>query len=134
MKKLIFIDDSPLDQFILKRISTKYKLGCDVSCTDNGEEVIEFLDQHKCDKNDLPDIILVDIYMPQFNGWAFLDKIQYLYPTLIRPLKIHILSSSISPRDITHARQYSCVDSYIFKPITKELLEKLVDDDAADNN
>jgi CheY-like chemotaxis protein len=132
MKKVIFIDDNPLDQFILKRILTKYQLSYEVNCTDNGEEVLEFLEQNKWDKNNLPDIILLDIYMPRFNGWEFLERVQDLYPTLVKPLKIYILSSSINPADITYSRQYSCVKSFLFKPITKEVLEHVIKEEISD--
>ena len=132
MKKLIFVDDSPLDHFILKRILTKYKLAYDVNCTANGEEVIEFLEQHKLDPDHLPDIILLDLYMPKFNGWDFLEKTQLVYSQLAKPLRIYILSSSINPRDIQHARQYPCVRSFIFKPITREVLEKLIKNEVTD--
>jgi len=129
MKKLIFIDDSPLDHFILKRILNKYQLAYEVSCTTNGEEVIEFLEQHKRDPGNLPDIILLDLYMPGFNGWEFLDKARQIDQHLLKPLNIYILSSSINPMDIRNAKQYSCVRSFIFKPITKEMLEKLISED-----
>lgn len=132
MKKLIFIDDSPLDHFILKRILNKYKLAYEVNCTEDGEEVLKFLKKNQHDKDKLPDLILVDLYMPKLNGWGFLEKIQHIYPSLARPVKIFILSSSINPKDIHHARQYSCVSSFIFKPITKEVLEKLVNEEISD--
>ncbi|MDB5137273.1 MAG: response regulator [Mucilaginibacter sp.] len=130
MKKLIFVDDSPLDHFILKRILKKYQLLYEVNCTACGEEVTEFLEKNKQDADSLPDIILLDIYMPHFNGWAFLEKIQSLYPLLAKPPNIYILSSSINPKDIAQARQYYFVKSFIFKPITKEVLEKLINEEA----
>ena len=131
MKKLIFIDDSPLDHFILKRILTKYQLDYTITCTSNGAEVVAFLERSRRGINELPDVILLDLYMPGFDGWDFLDKIQYLYPYLAKPVKIYILSSSINPRDIEHAKQYSCVQSFIFKPITREVLEKHIDDESS---
>jgi len=132
MKKLIFIDDSAMDHFILKRILNKYKLAYDVTCTSNGEEVINFLDKNKQAKGVLPDIILLDIYMPKFDGWDFLERISYVYPGLIKPFKIYMLSSSINPADINHAMQYPFVKSFIFKPITKETLERLIIEVAPD--
>jgi CheY-like chemotaxis protein len=134
MKKIIFIDDSPLDHFILKRILNKYKLAYEVSCTENGEEVLRFLKKYQHDKDKLPDLILVDLYMPKLNGWSFLEKMQHIYSSLAKLPKMFILSSSINPRDIHHARQYSCVNSFIFKPITKEVLEKLVNEEISDTN
>ena len=127
MKKLVFIDDSPMDHFILKRILSKYQLDYDITCTTNGAEVVGFLERNMQDFANLPDVILLDLYMPGFDGWDFLDKVQHLYPHLAKPLRVYILSSSINPRDIEQAKQYSCVRSFIFKPITREVLEKLID-------
>ena len=131
MKKLIFIDDSPLDQFILKRILSKYQLEYEVMCTANGAEVIGFLEQNKSDINKLPDFILVDLYMPGFNGWNFLNSVQHLYTKLAKPIRIYILSSSINPKDMEQAKVYSCVRSFIFKPITREVLEKHIKEESS---
>jgi len=129
MKKLIFVDDSPLDHYILKRILRKHELDYEVNCTSNGEEVLHFLEQHKWDRELLPDVILLDLYMPLFNGWEFLDKAQQLYNSLSKPVKIYILSASIDPLDINRAKQFPAVKSFVFKPITKESLQKLVDEE-----
>jgi CheY-like chemotaxis protein len=132
MKKLIFIDDSPLDHFILKRILNKYKLAYEVNCTENGEEVISFLTQNRLNETILPDIILLDLYMPRFDGWAFLEKVQKIYPHLVKPMRLYILSSSINPKDIQQVKQFPCVQSFVFKPITKEVLEKLVEGETSE--
>jgi CheY-like chemotaxis protein len=131
MKKLIFIDDSPLDHFILKRILNKYQLEYEVMCTANGPEVVSFLEQNRQEVNKLPDVILVDLYMPGFNGWSFLDNIKHVYPKLAKPVRIYILSSSIDPQDMERSRQYTSVKSYIFKPITKEVLEKHINEESS---
>lgn len=133
MKKLIFIDDSPLDQFILKRILNRYKLTYEVKCTDNGAEVIAFLEENKDNRDMLPDIILLDLYMPYFDGWKFLENVNKIHESLARELKIYVLSSSINPSDIKQATRYPFVSSFIFKPITKEMLEKLVDEQVSEN-
>jgi two-component system, chemotaxis family, response regulator Rcp1 len=131
-KKIIFADDSPLDHFILKRILHRYNLAYEVNCTADVQEVLDYLDANRWDKVALPDIILLDIYMPEADGWAFLEKVQKLYPSLSKPLRIYILSSSINPRDINRAKQFPFVKSFIFKPITKEVLEKLISEEAPD--
>lgn len=132
MKKLIFIDDSPLDHFILKRILNKYKLAYDINCSTNAKEVLDFLDQNKLNEAILPDIILLDLYMPDFDGWAFLEKMRYVYPDVVKPFKIYIFSSTINPDDIARATLYSFVKSFIFKPITRETLEKLINEAVPD--
>ncbi|MGZ3752878.1 MAG: response regulator [Mucilaginibacter sp.] len=132
MKKILFVDDSPLDHFILKRILNKYQLDYEVNCTADGEEVLEFLKQNRLNKPVLPDIVLLDLYMPQFDGWVFLEKMQQVYPHLSKPLKLYVLSSSINPRDIQWVKKFGFVQSFIFKPITKEILERLVGEAISD--
>jgi CheY-like chemotaxis protein len=129
MKKLIFIDDSPLDHYILKRILYKYSLTYDVNCTADGEEVIHFLKKHRRDEKTLPDVILLDLYMPDFDGWTFLEKLQKLHLRLAKPVKIYILSASINPNDINRAKCIPIVKEFVFKPITKDALQKLVEEE-----
>lgn len=126
MKKLLFVDDSPLDHFILKRILNKYNLAYDVTCSANGGEVIQFLNQNRLNKDLLPDIILLDLYMPLTNGWDFLESINLIYPHLLKPIRVYILSSSINPHDIEQTMQYPFVKSFMFKPITRETLERTI--------
>jgi len=131
MKKIIFIDDSPLDHFILKRILTKYELEYEVNCTADGDEVLAFLQQNRLNKAALPDIILLDLYMPRLDGWAFLERMQAVYAHLAKPLKLYVLSSSINPSDIQGVKRFPFVESFIFKPITKEVLEGLIGDEVS---
>jgi len=134
MKKILFVDDSPLDHFILKRTLNKYHLDYEVNCTADGGEALEFLKRNRLNKLILPDIILLDLYMPQFDGWLFLEKLEEVYPYLSKPLKLYVLSSSINPRDIQWVKKFEFVQSFIFKPITKEALEKLVGEEVSDAN
>ena len=112
-------------------ILSKYQLDYDVTCTANAAELVGFLELNRRNYDNLPEVILLHLYMPGFDGWDFLDKVQHLYPHLIKPLRIYILSSSINPRDIEQARQYSCVRSFIFKPITREVLERHIDEESS---
>jgi CheY-like chemotaxis protein len=129
MKKIIFIDDNPTDHFILKRILNRYKLDYEVDCTANVMEVVDLLKINRLYAQNLPDIILLDLYMPSTDGWDFLEKVKDIYPHLAKPLRIYMLSSSINPRDIEHAKRYPFVRAFIFKPITKEVLERYIDEE-----
>lgn len=126
MNKLTYIDDCQLDHFILKKILSRFGSAYDVKCTDSGRGIINLLSRHTVDTNKLPDIILLDIYIPGFDSWEFLDKMQSLYRYLPKPIEIYILSATSYPADIERAKQYSCVKAFILKPITKEVLQKLM--------
>ncbi|MGZ3767514.1 MAG: response regulator [Mucilaginibacter sp.] len=126
MSKLTYIDDCQLDHFILKRIISRFGSSCEVKCTDTCNEVLNLLSQYRLDREKLPDIILLDIYLPEFDAWDFLDNVQLMYPTLAKPVEIYILSACKYPEDVEHARHYPFVKAFILKPITKEVLQNLI--------
>jgi CheY-like chemotaxis protein len=126
MSKLTYIDDCQLDHFILKKILSRFGSSCEVNCADTGKEILSLLLRYKFDKNNLPDIILLDIYSPNFDAWDFLDKMQSLNPVLAKPVEIYILSAYNYPDDVERAKQYTSVKAFILKPITKEVVQKLI--------
>ena len=127
MNKLTYIDDCKLDRFILEKILSRFGSSFEVKCTDSGNEVLNLLSQNQQSYSDkLPDLILLDIYMPDFDAWDFLDKVELIYPALNRSLEIYILSASKYPADVERLKQYTCVKAFILKPITKEVLQKLI--------
>jgi len=71
MKKILIVDDNPDLLYVVKlgleRIDEKYK----VSDVNGGKECFELLR-----KGDMPDIILLDIMMPEINGWNVFAKIK----------------------------------------------------------
>lgn len=59
--------------------------------------------------------ILLDINMPQISGWDFLNRIESA--NLKNPVKVIMLSSSISEEDMNRAASFSSVYGYISKPL-----------------
>jgi CheY-like chemotaxis protein len=126
MSTLTYIDNCQLDHFIFKKILSRFGSSCEVKCTTTGNEVLNLLSQRKPDKEKLPDIILLDIYMPHFNSWEFLDRLLLLYPILTKPVEVYILSASKYPEDVERLMHYPFIKAFILKPITKEVLLKLL--------
>ena len=127
MNKLTYIDDCQLDHFILRKILSRYGLPLEVRCTGYGDNVLNQLMQQREEESSLPDIILLDIaYNPAFDAWNFLDKVRAIYPLLAKPMEVYILSASKYPNDVERLKQYDFVKTFIVKPITKEVLIKLI--------
>lgn len=69
-----------------------------------------------------PDIILLDLFMPELNGWEFMSQ---LIQKSIRP-KVYILSSSVDYNDKSKAKEYDLVRDFISKPLSSAQLLKVV--------
>ena len=126
MSKLTYIDDCQLDQFILRKILTRYGSSCEVKCADTCIGVLSLLSQRGLDEDQIPDIILLDIYMPGFSAWDFLDRVRWLYPTFPKPVEVYILSACKHPSDVERSKQYHFVKAFMLKPITKEAIQELM--------
>ena len=126
MSKLTYIETCPLDQFILRKVLSRYGTSCEVRCTDSSIGVLSQLSSRSLSAETMPDMIVLDIYNPEINVWDFLDKVKWLYPTFPKPLEIYILSASKFASDLERARKYWFVKAFMLKPVTKEMIIDLI--------
>jgi len=124
-ENLFYIDDNEYDHLIVGSLIKTYTDCKRTSFFFNGREALDILNKNSLNARELPDVIIVDLFMPGFSGWDFLDAFTKIYPALCKKIKVFILSSSIKREDIEHSKNYSFVQSYITKPLTQVLLQKL---------
>ena len=67
-----------------------------------------------------PDLFLLDINMPEMDGWEFL----YQLDRMGIESDVMILSSSVHWDDIERAKEYGNVKCYIQKPLTEEKIQR----------
>ncbi len=87
MKNILLIED---DTFLIDIYTTKLKeSGFDVEVANNGEKGLKELTGKSFD------LLLLDIVLPQIDGWEILEKIKDLKPSFqhLDSLKIVILSN-----------------------------------------
>ncbi|MCX6666602.1 MAG: response regulator [Euryarchaeota archaeon] len=70
-KKILIVDDSELITYTVKDGLEELDPQCTVICVESGKQCIEYLE-----KNKTPDIILLDIMMPEMNGWEVCKAIR----------------------------------------------------------
>lgn len=116
MFKLILIDDQNIINFVHRKI---------INLIDPEIEIIDFVDPFlalESIKETPPDLIFLDLNMPQMNGWQLLD---ILTENEIK-VPVIIITSSGSHADKSRAEDYSQVICYEQKPLHKVGFEKLL--------
>jgi len=110
---ILFIEDDAIEAMKFNRVVSKFELKHSITEAKNGEEALKILE----DKDNLPDIILLDLNMPKMNGIEFLkilkeDKILKYIPTII-------LTTSKNRRDVLECYKIG-IAGYVLKPLKYE--------------
>jgi len=124
MKKidsLCSVDDDPIYVFTTKRTLEIGEFCNSILVFNDGKEAFDILYSMSVKGEDMPDMILLDLNMPIWDGWDFLNEFSKL--TLPKKITIYIVSSSKHPEDIYKAKKYSLVSNFIIKPITIDKLK-----------
>ena len=109
--KILLIEDDTIEVMKLKRATAS--LNHKISEANNGEVALKHLEN----KDDLPDIILLDLNMPKINGIEFLkmlkadDRLKYI-PTIV-------LTTSNNQRDVLECYKIG-IAGYVLKPLKYE--------------
>ncbi|SFA86145.1 Response regulator receiver domain-containing protein [Flavobacterium swingsii] len=122
-KRICIIDDDPIYKLITKKLIQKTKLYSETIEFNNGNEAIIYFEA----TSDLPDILLLDIEMPEMDGWEFLDEFCKLEKRINKESTVYIASSSIAIEDKLKAKEYKCVKEFLSKPINLDKLQKIAE-------
>jgi len=125
MCKLVVIDDNPTDHYIMQRLLHN-NYNCEqATYTYDGRLVLDYLKENNDTDHSMPDVIFLDLDMPQLTGWEFLDELENLHLAEKNNVQVHIMSSSIRSADVFHSKKYACVNSFMTKPLSRELVNKV---------
>ena len=119
----MLVDDNQNDNFFHEREIKKNNPANIVIIKTSGMKALAYL-KSKNDNNDPhPDLIFLDINMPDMNGWEFLHEYNTLDKELQSRAVIIMLTTSQNADDKVKAMKWSFVSDYITKPLTKDLMK-----------
>ncbi|UII30985.1 response regulator [Fulvivirga ulvae] len=122
-RNVLLIDDDPIANMINKEL---FKIkGHSVVTYTNPKEALVYLKSIIPTSEFIPEIILLDINMPEMDGWEFLDDYRNTSFALNSNCRLFMLTSSIDPEDKYKSTLYPVVKGFISKPLTVEWIEKL---------
>ncbi len=115
IRKILIVDDSPTERHVLSNILVKN--GYHVEIAESGEACLAQT------KNEIPDLILMDVVMPGLNGYQATRMISRNKET--KHIPIIICTTKGQETDIIWGLRQGAKD-YIVKPIdAEELLQKI---------
>src|SRR5882724_4723054 len=104
--KVLVAEDDPDIQIILKMVLTR--LGkCDVTVTDQGDQVVPLVQTHK------PSLILLDVMLPQMSGTEICKALKSDPDT--EPIPVIFLTARSMPAEAEKARALGAL-GYLAKP------------------
>src|SRR5699024_12183044 len=115
VKKIVLIDDHVLFREGVKRILDFEDSFEVVAEGDDGEQALDLVSQYK------PDVVLMDINMPNLNGVEATKKIFAKYPEV----KVIILSTHDNENYVTHELT-SGADGYLLNDINSEAVNEAI--------
>jgi CheY-like chemotaxis protein len=125
MKKyntILLIDDNEIDNFVAKKIIEKSGFADNVITVQSGRSALNYLETNDTSKNILPDIIVLDLGMPEMDGFEFLLEFEKLNKIIVNNCKVVVLSSSLDIDDYNRANRNKFVRKFINKPLSNNSL------------
>jgi len=114
-KKLIMlVDDDKTCNFLNSRLIKNWYPTFEIADFIGAEEALQYMESAASTRK--IDVILLDINMPEIDGWDFLEEFKLKKYTHFD--KIVMLSSSIDESDMERAKTYAEVNGFITKPLT----------------
>ena len=123
----IIIDDSQLDCFIGEKIIQNTGTFSSIKSYTQATEAFEIIKNSDPSPADAITIVVLDIQMPVMNGFQFVENFELLPENIRVNYAIFMFSSSINENDKNRLENHPCIRKFYGKPISKEIVAKIVD-------
>ena len=122
---IIIIDDDPISSKIAALSIKKGIPHKQCVIFNNPEVALKDIHELQVAQPHLNPLLLIDINMPEMNGWEFIEALNLLIPESENRYLGMILSSSVDPADIDKAKSYQRIVHFLTKPFTLETTQIL---------
>jgi len=122
MKRYLLIDDEEIFNFIQSEVIYNYAAQSHITSFTSPVASIQYLQKTIADKTPMPHFILLDIRMPEMNGFEFLDTLSTMGHEHFKKTDIYMLSSSLDEKDVTKALAHPCVKGFKEKPLSDQII------------
>lgn len=125
-KKVMVVDDNEVDRYIAARNIKKYGFADEVIVKESARAALDYMLSLENTPEDLPQIIFLDIRMPEIDGFGFLEEYEKLPDSVKINSIVMMLTTSLNPDDHEKAKNNRYVNRFLNKPLDKEKLEEII--------
>ncbi len=121
---IVFIDDDPASNYYHEYILRDCDLVGETASFISPQTALKYFQEiAQGAEHKMPDLLFVDINMPQMNGFEFVEAFSQL--SFLDPPRIIVISTSINPNDKQRCISDPNISEFLNKPLTVEYLEQL---------
>jgi len=127
-RRVMIIDDSKIDRLLVELNIKRYDFAEEIISKESAKSALQYLEASANCPEKLPELIFLDIRMPEIDGFGFLCEFEKLPDSVKKNCTIMMLSSSLDPEDLDRAEKNVFVKKFVNKPINGQKLQEIVDD------
>ncbi len=124
--RFIIIDNDPVNNLLCTLAIRDVQDNVEIQTFHFPVKGFQYLAKERVDTTNFT-VVLLDINMPTWSAWDFLDNFEKLDDKIKKQIKIYILSSSIDANDKQRARENKNVADYIEKPLSEKTVLSILD-------
>ena len=125
MVKILLVEDNEVDVFIAQKVIMLSGADVRLEIAEDVSQALKLLTNQYLDTHELPDLILVDQFMPLADGMQFLDAFAALDIPGKDKVVTLMLTSSIDPHLTAEAMRHGA-HGLIPKPISLPMIAELI--------
>ena len=126
VRKVLVIDDSIIDCMINEHILMQARFAEKIVIKYTASSAIDYLRMHISNPKELPDIIFLDLIMPEVDGFDFIKRFAELDGIIHYYCSIIVLSSNLDYIDYQRSLTSPFVSNYLKKPLNMEELIQVI--------
>jgi CheY-like chemotaxis protein len=127
VKNVLLIDDNDIDTFINKHVISRCNIADSIITKNSASAALDYLKNGLQNSEDFPEIIFLDIKMPEIDGFGFLERYNELKDEKKYSCTIIMLTSSSDNHDIERAMNNPFVKKYLNKPLQAGMLSDILE-------
>jgi len=122
MSKVLIIDDDEISNFIQENKMAVNMPNVETLFFLKAQDALDYLESHQ---DSPPQVIFLDLKMPEMSGFSFLKEYHRRMYHETFPTRIFMLTTSVMASDQKESEKYSSVEGFISKPLETEELQRI---------